>query len=65
MEDEEKKIETYEQLIDKHYQEMFDFMCAHFNEGFSELKIEIQESVSGKTIIRSWKDRDRMLKEEQ
>jgi len=51
-----------EQLIDKHWDELFHEICK-IHDDLHELKIEYQEKSTGKTIIRSWKDRDKFILE--
>ena len=54
--------ETIEEIIDRNYEKLFHEICK-LSDDFNELKIEYQEMSTGKTIIRSWKDReDRLTK---
>jgi hypothetical protein len=46
-----------EEIIDEAYNRLFDNLCK-ISDDFCELKIEYQEISTGKTIIRSWKDRE-------
>jgi hypothetical protein len=55
---------TVEALIDKHWDELFHKIC-EMHDDLYELKIEYKETASGKTIIRSWKDREDRLKEDK
>jgi len=57
-------MKTIEELIDKHYDELFDEICK-LNDDLYELVIEYKEASTGKMIRRSWLDRDKMLKEEE
>ena len=53
-------MKNAEELIDNAYDNLFDKLCK-ISDDFCELKIEYQEISTGKTIIRSWKDRDNRL----
>jgi len=51
---------TIDEKIDAVYDELFDFICKE-NDDLYELKIVYKEASTGKTIERSWIDRDRRL----
>jgi hypothetical protein len=53
-----------EQLIDKHYDQLFDEVI-HDEDDLFDLVIEYKSQSTGKTIRRSWKDREERLKREQ
>ena len=53
-----------EQLIDKHYDQLFDEVIHDFDDLF-DLVIEYKSLGTGKTIRRSWKDREKRLGEEE
>ena len=55
---------TLEQLIDKHWDKLFDETLEVIGDGLTELLIEIRVAGDGKTVRRSWKDREKMLQEE-
>lgn len=50
------------QLVDKHYDEMFEFLCETQDENFADLVIEVKLTNDGTTVRRSWVDRDEMIK---
>lgn len=54
-------MKNIEETIDKHYDQMFDELISLIGDDLHELKIEVQTRISGKTIIRSWQDRDRRI----
>jgi len=56
-------MRTIEELIDKHYEELFDEICK-IHDDLYELCIEYKEISTGKTIRRSWVERNKILKEE-
>ncbi len=56
------KIKSIEEIIDDHYDKIFDELCDRGDE-FGELLIEVRVDVDGKTIRRSWADREKMLTE--
>lgn len=60
------KIKSIEEIIDKHYDQMFHKLIDHpsCGDGLHDLVIEVQIGVDGKTIRRSWKDRSLMLGDE-
>jgi hypothetical protein len=55
---------TVEALIDKHWDELFHKIC-EMDDDLYELKIEYKSEASGKTIVRSWKDREDRLREDK
>jgi len=59
------KVRTIEGLVDKHYNEMFDWLCENYADELHDLIIEARFADTGKTIRRSWLDRDSMLKDEE
>jgi hypothetical protein len=59
------KIITIDQLIDKHYDEMFEWLTRDYGDDIHELLIEVKVATDGKTIRRSWLDRDSMLTKEE
>ncbi len=56
------KIKSIEEIIDDHYDKIFDELCDRGDE-FGELLIEVRVDVDGKTVRRSWADREKMLTE--
>lgn len=56
-------MKTVEQYIDDAYQKLFDKIC-ELHDDLYELKIEYKEAITGKTIIRSWRDREVRLRNE-
>lgn len=50
-------------IVDKHYDQIFDEIIKE-TEGMYELIIEVKDKYTGLTVRRSWKDRDKMLSEE-
>jgi hypothetical protein len=57
---------SIEEIIDKHYEAMFDELVHHDSagDGLTELAIEVKIGVDGKTIRRSWQDRNQMLRDD-
>lgn len=55
---------TVEQLIDKCYEDLFDEICNLNIDDLYDLVIEYKERTTGKTIRRSFKERDERLREE-
>ena len=55
---------TIEEIVDKHYDQIFREILAMPDDSLFELLIEVKIGVDGKTIRRSWKDRNEMLREE-
>lgn len=53
--EEEKKKQTIEDAIDEAWQKLFDLICEK-HDSLYELKIVYKEDVTGKTIVRSWRD---------
>lgn len=58
---------TIEQIVDKHYKQLFDELleCDEAGDGMTELLVEVKVAVDGKTIRRSWQDRNEMLRKEE
>lgn len=56
-----KKIKNIEDLVDYHYEEIFEWLCDHNGDQFDEIMVEIRIKDQGKTIRRSWLDREKML----
>ena len=54
---------TIEELIDDHYDKLFNEIC-ELGDNLYDLKIEYKDLYDGKTITRSWHDRDKRLVEE-
>jgi hypothetical protein len=52
-----------EQQVDKHFEEFFKWLCENESD-FFDLTIEVKIENDGKTIRRSWKDRNEMLRED-
>jgi len=61
----EPKIITAEQLIDKHYEEMFEWLCDRHDTDFVDFTVELKLANDGKTIRRSWGDRERWLADDE
>lgn len=61
--EENKKLQTIEEAIDKAYHDLFDLICDK-HDSLYELKIVYQED-TGKTIIRSWRDRNKIIRQEE
>jgi len=57
-------MKTAEQLIDEAYDKLFDEICK-IHDDLCELMIEYQETSTGKKISRSWKERNKILREEE
>ncbi len=57
------KIKTLEEVVDEHYNKLFDETLEIIGDDLGELLIEITIPGDGKTIRRSWKDREKMLQE--
>ena len=55
---------TIEEIVNKHWDQMFHEVLKIEGDGLYELVIEVKIDYSGKTIRKSWKDRNEMLKEE-
>lgn len=53
-------MKTIESIVDKYYEKLFDEITSLVDDIF-ELKIEYKDTLQGKTIIRSWKDREERL----
>jgi hypothetical protein len=60
-----KKIKSIEELVDLHYEEMFYWLTDSVGDEWSDLSIEIRIASDGKTIKRSWADRNEWLKKEE
>lgn len=56
-------MKTMETKIDEVYEELFEFIIKsdQFDDDMYDLVIEYKEAATGKTIRRSWKDRDERL----
>lgn len=54
---------TVEEIIDKHYEEMFKELLDVEGDGLHDFLIEVQIGLDGKTIRRSWQDRNKMLED--
>lgn len=56
---------TIEQIIDKHYDALFEELIhsEYMGDDLYELLIEVKTAADGKTIRRSWLDRNEMLRE--
>lgn len=50
-------------LIDKHYDKLFDELCKRDDDTY-DLVIEYKSLTTGKTIRRSWLEREARLKEQ-
>lgn len=55
---------SIEALVDSHYDQMFDWLCHNQDSVLHELLIEVKINHDGKTIRRSWRDREEMLRKE-
>jgi len=57
---------TVEKLIDKYYEKLFDELVHsdEVGEDLHDLVIEVKIRNDGKTIRRSWQDRERFIREE-
>jgi len=54
---------TIEEKIDKLYDELFDFVCELDGiDEFHDIVVEFKGYADGKTIRRSWRDREETLK---
>ena len=53
-------MKSIEELIDDSYDKLFKKICEH-SDSFCELLIEYKGTIDGKTIRRSWKDREKRL----
>ena len=53
---------TLEKLVDKHYNQIFDKTLEMIGDDLYELVIEIK-TYDGKTIRRSWIERNKMLEQ--
>jgi len=58
-------MKTIETIIDKHYDKMFNETIDVIGDDIHELLIEITTLSDGKTIRRSWIDREERLKNEK
>ena len=60
------KMSNTEKLVDKHYNKLFDELLDLDSVGddLFELLIEVKIGNDGKTIRRSWRDRERFLSDE-
>lgn len=52
---------TIEQVVDKHYDAIFKWLCDTYDTAIHDLIVEVRVGNEGKTIRRSWKDREDML----
>lgn len=57
-------MKTIESLIDEAWSKLFEGVC-ELDDNFIDLVIEYKGSDNGKTIRRSWKDRDERLRSEE
>jgi len=55
---------TIEELVDKHYDELFQELVDNEGDDFYNITIEVVTMTTGKTIRRSWRDRENILKEQ-
>ena len=55
---------TIEQEIDKAYDTLFAKICDEHDDLY-ELKIVYKEETTGKTIVRSWRERNKILAEKE
>lgn len=55
-------MKTIEQKIDECYNELFNFICQNHDDLY-DLVIEYKEETTGKTIRRSWREREKILQE--
>jgi hypothetical protein len=62
--EEDKREQTIEEAIDEAYNKLLDLICDR-HDSLYELKIVYQEDSTGKTIIRSWIDRNNRLQESE
>ena len=60
-----KYQENIEDLVDKYWDKLFEELCHNDNVGddLEEILIEVRVAGDGKTIRRSWADREKMLTE--
>ena len=57
-----------EQLVDKHFDEMFGWLCSpdnYLGDNFYDIVVEVKVANEGKTIRRSYREREKMLREEE
>jgi hypothetical protein len=52
---------TIEKIVDKHYQQMFDELMDEVGDDLYDLVVEVKTPLDGKTVRRSWKDREKMI----
>ena len=57
-------MKTIEELVAKAYDKQFQELCKIDGDDMDEFLIEVRLAADGKTIRRSWKDRDKMLREQ-
>lgn len=57
-------MKTIEELIDEAYKQLFDEICKRHDDLF-DLVIEYKETTTGKTIRRSWREREERIRKER
>lgn len=57
-------MNTIQEMIDKHWDELFDEILK-VEDDLYDLTIEYKGQISGLTVKRSWRDRDRRLAEDE
>ena len=55
---------TVEEIVDKHWSQMFEELTDFIGDDMDELLIEVRLAPEGKTIRCSWQDRNKMLRGE-
>jgi len=54
---------TIEQLVDKHFDQLFNEIIKIEADDFDDILIEVVTLTTGKTIRRSWRDRNQILRD--
>ena len=54
-----------EDIVDNHFNDMLDEILDLHDDDLFELVVEIQTEVGGKTVRRSWLDRNKRLRENE
>ncbi len=57
-------MKNIQNIVDKHYDEMFHELCEKHDEDLYDIVIEVKLANPGLTVRRSWQERDQMLIEE-
>jgi hypothetical protein len=58
-------MKTIEEAVDKAYDQLFEYMASNYDMDIRDILVEVRVSSDGKTIRRSYRDREEWLAAEE